>query len=420
AHFAELFWDGRADGQFDDPETGVTVVPFGGALEQQALGPILNPVEMGHEGRTWSDVRTKLAAAVPLRLAQNLPPDVQAALQQNPSYPALFTAAFGDPAITAVRIGFALASYQRTLNPDDTPWDRYVAGNPQALTAAEKAGWLVFQNQGRCISCHWTPLFSDDLHHNLGLRFGVEDPGRQVVSGQPIEFAAFKTPTLRNAGLRPRLFHNGQSPALGDPAQWSDPASSLNVYLVGHGVDSSNLDPFLLPLQNFGVTAAEVMLAQDFVRTALTDARAAAALPPFDHPTLRSAAVASPRMFGAAAPAGREPLLVDTVPTFPGNAAWKLGVGAAEGSPFALLAWGFQSIEPNPTVLGLPVHLHAVGYIGLPLSGQPGEMAHATWRVALPNDPALAAVPFYFEAVAFDPNTPIGLAASSGYELFIR
>jgi cytochrome c peroxidase len=420
AHFTELFWDGRADGQFDDPETGLTLIPFGGALEQQAIGPILNAVEMGHEGRTWNDVRQKLAAAVPLRLASNLPVDVQAALQQNPTYPNLFTAAFGDPAITGARIGFALASYQRTLNPDDTPWDRYVAGNSQAMTASEKAGWLVFQNQGRCIACHWAPLFSDDLPHNLGLRYGAEDTGYFGVTNQPVDFAAFKTPTLRNAGLRQRLFHNGQSPGLGDPAQWTDPASTLNVYLAGHGVDVSNLDPFMLPLQNLGVTPAEVMLAQDFVRTALTDARAAAALPPFDHPTLRSTAVPPPRAFGPAAPAGREAALVDTVPTFPGNAAFKLGIGAGSGSTFALLAWGLQSIEPNQTVLGLPVHLHALGFVGVPLTNLPGQPAHATWRIALPNDPTLATVPFYFEALALDPLAPNGLAASSGHEFFIR
>jgi cytochrome c peroxidase len=96
AHHAELFWDGRASTQFVDPETGATVIPVGGALESQAVGPILNPVEMGRPGRTWQDVRSKLQSATPLRLGSNLPPDVAAALQQNPTYPALFTAAFGD------------------------------------------------------------------------------------------------------------------------------------------------------------------------------------------------------------------------------------------------------------------------------------------------------------------------------------
>src|SRR5262245_37486826 len=50
AHHSELFWDGRADSQFVDPETGLVLIPVGGALESQAVGPILSPVEMGKDG----------------------------------------------------------------------------------------------------------------------------------------------------------------------------------------------------------------------------------------------------------------------------------------------------------------------------------------------------------------------------------
>src|SRR5262245_45992852 len=60
SHQGELFWDGRATPQFVDPETSQVLIPFGGALESQAIGPILSPVEMGVEGRTWQDVRQKL------------------------------------------------------------------------------------------------------------------------------------------------------------------------------------------------------------------------------------------------------------------------------------------------------------------------------------------------------------------------
>lgn len=418
-HFSELFWDGRAAQQFDDPETGVMLIPFGGALENQAIGPILNPVEMGHEGRTWAQVAQKLQAAVPLALAIALPSDVQAALQQHPTYPRLFHAAFGDAAITGARIGMALASYQRTLNPDDTPWDRFLAGDPTAMTPSEKNGWQLFQNQGRCAACHWAPLFADDLFHNLGLRWGREDIGRGAISPVPDDYAAFKTPTLRNAGLRPRLFHNGQSPALGDAAQWSDPASTLNVYFQGGGIDPSNLDPFLLPLGQLGVTIQEVAAIQDFVRTALTDPRAALALPPFDHPQLRSAVVPPPRVFGGSLPAANAPFLIDSVPTFPGNQHYKLGLAAASPG-LALLTFGFASQEPQGTVLGLPWHLHVHDWLLFALAGQAGQPGHATWRLPLPNDPALATVPFYFQLFAVDSQAPGGVAASSGWEFFVR
>ncbi|MFY9344227.1 MAG: cytochrome c peroxidase [Planctomycetota bacterium] len=420
AHFSEAFWDGRAGGAFHDPETGALLIPVGGALENQAIGPILNSVEMAQQGRTWQDVRSKLQAAAPLRLASNLPPDVQAALQQNPTYPALFAAAFGTAAITGARIGMALASYQRTLNPDDTPWDRYIGGNPTAMTQAEKNGWQSFQNNGRCIACHWAPLFADDLYHNLGLRRAIEDLGRGALSPVPDDYAAFKTPTLRNAGLRPRLFHNGQSPGLGDPAHATDPRSTLNVYFAGGGIDNSNLDPFLLPLGQLGVTLAEVVSTQDFVRTALTDQRAALGLPPFDHPTLRSIAVPAPRVFGPALAGASVPRLLDSVPSFPGNTNFKLGLAGGDGAGVALLTYGFTSIEPHATVLGLPWQLNVHGWLPFALAGPPGQPGVATWRVALPADPTLATLPIYLQLFAADAQAPTGVAASSGWEFFIR
>jgi cytochrome c peroxidase len=420
AYHAELFWDGRASGEFYDPETGLLLIPFGGALESQAVGPILNAVEMAQEGRTWNDVRSKLAAATPLRLASNLPADVQAALQQQPTYPLLFTAAFGDPAINGARIGMALASYQRTLVPDDTPWDRHMAGQAGALTPAENFGLQVFQNQGQCVACHWEPLFSDDLYHSLGLRPKAEDLGRYVVSQQGTDQAAFKTPTLRLAGLRPRLFHNGQSPALGDATQWTDPASTLNVYWLGHGAVTTNLSPFLSPLQQFGVPQSDVHAALEFVRTALTDARAQNRLPPFDHPDLRSAVVPAPRVFGSGLAGASVPFLIDAVPPYPGNADYKLGLAGGDGTTFSFLTYGFWSIEPQATVLGVPLHLQIAGWQPFTLSGPAGAPGHTTWRLPLPNDPSLNNAPFYFELFALDPLAPAGVAASAGTEFFIR
>ena len=98
AYFDLLFWDGRAESEFVDPETGQVSIPSGGALESQAVAPIVSPIEMAHEGRTWDDVRAKLSASRPLALAWDLPADLTAALLSNPSYGDLFTDAFGDPA----------------------------------------------------------------------------------------------------------------------------------------------------------------------------------------------------------------------------------------------------------------------------------------------------------------------------------
>ncbi|MBX3464093.1 MAG: hypothetical protein KF830_13045 [Planctomycetes bacterium] len=416
AYHIDLFWDARASTQFTDPETGVVLIAFEGALESQAVGPILNPVEMGREGRTWLHVRQKLQQVAPLALAESLTPDVQAALWQNPTYPALFAAAFGSPEISAARIAFALASYQRTQIPDDTPWDRFIAGDDGAMTSGEKTGWIVFQGTGRCIACHWAPTFSDDMWHVLGLRPAAEDLGVGAFTGVPDDLGAFKTPSLRNAGLRPRLFHNGQSPPLGDLAQWTDPNSTLNVYLRGHGTVTDNLDPFLLPLQQLGVTAAEVHATQEFVRTALTDERAALALPPFDHPVLRSTAAPAPRTFGPGLAGARgEPFLIDTVPSYPGNQDWKLGLVASRGTTIGLLALGASPFEPHVPWFGLPWNVQPAGGRLFFLPGGSNRPGNTTWFVPIP-----AAMPpqsVYLQLFTLDQAAPGGIAASRGTEL---
>jgi len=129
AYFGELFWDGRATGEFVDPVSGEVVISNNGALESQSLHPLFDEREMAHEDREWEEVFTELETAVPLALADDLPPDTAAVLERGPGYPELFESAFGDPAITAPRIAQAIATYQRTLIPDQTPWDRHIAGS---------------------------------------------------------------------------------------------------------------------------------------------------------------------------------------------------------------------------------------------------------------------------------------------------
>lgn len=419
-HHADLFWDLRARGQFTDPETSQVLIPFNGQLESQAVGPILNPTEMGHVGRTWQDVRSKLQSVEPLKLASNLTPDLTAELLINPTYPAMFTAAFGDPAINAARIAYALASYQRTLNPDQTPWDQFMAGNANAMTAYEQQGWNLFANQGNCSNCHWTPLFSDDLPHNLGLRPIAEDIGAVVSTNDPFDVGGFKTPSLRNAGLKRRLFHNGQSVALDDPAQLTDPTSTLNIYLQGGGVDLSNLDPFMLPLINFGVTANDLVVIQDFVITALTDPRAANRQPPFDHPDLRSMAVAPPRVFGVGLAGTNEPYLVDSAPTYLGNLDYRLGLVGGDGAGLAVLTYGFQSYEPGLNFGGLPWHVNVHEWMPVALQGPPGKPGFATLHLPIPDVPALSLLPLYWQLFCDDPQAPMGISSSPGWEFILQ
>ncbi|MDI1290210.1 MAG: cytochrome-c peroxidase, partial [bacterium] len=100
----ELFWDGRARGRFNDPQTGAVAINAGGALENQAVGPIINNVEMAHAGVDWTNVVDRLERVRPLDLATTVPPDVDAVISPQTTYADLFASAFGDGAITARRI----------------------------------------------------------------------------------------------------------------------------------------------------------------------------------------------------------------------------------------------------------------------------------------------------------------------------
>ena len=269
------FWDGRAEGTFLDPLTDEVAIENGGALENQALVPILSDVEMAFEQRSWADVTSKLAAATPLVLATDLPTDVQDALTTSPTYPDLFAAAFGDGAITPTRIAFAIATYERTLVADDTPWDRFVDGDGTALTPAQVAGADFVQN-GACSACHGGPLFTSNSFRNIGLRPPEEDNGREGVTGDPNHRGRFKVPTLRNVGLRNRLMHTGQI---------TDVADALRFYsMIGHTHYTENQDSTVVG--GIPMTAQQRSEIEDFLVNGLTDPRVAGEAFPFDRPAL--------------------------------------------------------------------------------------------------------------------------------------
>ncbi|MDU0354068.1 cytochrome-c peroxidase [Paraglaciecola aquimarina] len=81
------FWDGRASSEFIDPQTKQIAILTGGALENQALGPLMSNVEMAKDGQTPEEVIAKLTQAQPLALASNLPADIQAVLTDETDYP---------------------------------------------------------------------------------------------------------------------------------------------------------------------------------------------------------------------------------------------------------------------------------------------------------------------------------------------
>ena len=131
---------------------------------------------MAKAGRSWADVAADLTRARPLALATSLPPDTAAALASHPTYAELFDAAFGDSAITPLRIAFALATYQRTLVADQTPYDRFAAGDTSALNGRALYGWRALQ-AFHCTACHTPPLFTNNEFFQIGVRRADFDRG---------------------------------------------------------------------------------------------------------------------------------------------------------------------------------------------------------------------------------------------------
>lgn len=163
-----------------------------------------------------------------------------------PEYEPLFAAAFPGEGATPDTIVKALAAYERTLTCGDTAWDKFAAGDASALNDEQKQGWDLFRDKGGCASCHTPPFFSDAFlaaggaYHNTGIGFEGKkesevDVGRQAVSKSESDFAAFKTPSLRNVSKSPPYFHNGSVATLEDAVR----------FMASGGYKNKNLDPKL-------------------------------------------------------------------------------------------------------------------------------------------------------------------------------
>jgi cytochrome c peroxidase len=205
------FWDGRARN-----------------LEEQALGPIEAPVEM------------------------DLPiPEAVARLQQDPSYNAAFVAAFGGGP-SPERLARAIGAYERTVYSIDAPFDRFVAGESDALTPEAQRGLVLFGGKARCGECHAGVNFTDELFHTLGLG---ADAGRGGVTKVKTEVGAFKTPTLREVASTAPYMHDGSLATLEEVIEYYDrggtPHPNLSPKMTRLGLtpqDRSDLVAFLRAL----------------------------------------------------------------------------------------------------------------------------------------------------------------------------
>lgn len=279
AMFSEtLFWDSRAGSALSDPETGMFVMEDA-TLETQALEPLMNPAEMACKGWSWSMLSQKVAAAKPLSLARELPAQLLAAQQTADTYGDLFQRAYGDPAVTPIRIVQAIATYERTLVANRTPWDRWQAGDEAAMSDTEQRGFAIFIERGGCACCHQVPLFESNVRFGNGFSESSWDGGGAETEGStpPYTNPLFRSVSVRNVGLREPsgLLHDGVAPG-----------TSLEALVAAYNEGPvQSVSACRRPLSLTETEQADLVA---FLRNALTDPRAASESPPFDRPKLAS------------------------------------------------------------------------------------------------------------------------------------
>ncbi|HLZ35980.1 MAG TPA: cytochrome c peroxidase [Nitrospira sp.] len=194
------FWDGRAR-----------------SLEEQSIGPIQNPIEMGE---THENVVRKLAKIK--------------------GYQQQFRAVFGTD-VNLQDIANAIAAYERTVTSTNSAFDKYTAGDQKAMDEAAVRGLALFKGKARCILCHNGPNFTDNQFHNLGVpQVGPmkEDLGRFYVTKTEKDRGAFKTPTLRSITETAPYMHDGAFKTLEETVE----------FLNSGGGANQNLSPLIKPL----------------------------------------------------------------------------------------------------------------------------------------------------------------------------
>jgi cytochrome c peroxidase len=221
------FWDGRVD-----------------TLEEQALQPLTNPVEMGN--RTIDEVMVRLRG--------------------DRGYRDDFGLAFGRE-IDATGVAQALASFERTLLSGNSPFDRFQAGEEGALSAEARRGMAIFRGRGRCSRCHTVtehqPFFTNFAYQNTGVaaghpRFediareaatiiergsprevlarlarqpGGEEIGRALQSSLLFEIGSYRTPGLRNVAITAPYFHDGSAGSLAEVVRFYNAGGRVNLNL---------------------------------------------------------------------------------------------------------------------------------------------------------------------------------------------
>ena len=164
-------------------------------------------------------------------------------LKADNTYRAAFQRAYPGEEINKDTVSKAIASFERTIVSNNSPFDQWIRGDKNAMTDQQVRGFEVFvsQDQGNCAACHSAPNFVDDGFHNIGLpSWGDKEPDVGRYAHKPIGLmkGAFKTPTLRDVANTAPYFHDGSAITLMDVVEHYDTG----------GVVKTNLSPSMKPL----------------------------------------------------------------------------------------------------------------------------------------------------------------------------
>src|SRR5579884_766565 len=212
------FWDGRPS-----------------SLEEQAKGPMINPIEMGN--KNYDDVVKRL---------RNIK-----------GYREGFKGAFGTEDFTIEQVAEAIASFERTVVSGNSPFDKFESGGDEkAISESAKRGLDIFRDKGRCSECHAGFNFTDEKFHNTGAGMDKPNPdlGRYEITKKEEDKGAFKTPTLREIARTGPYMHDGSLKTLEEVVEFYDKG----------GIKNPNLDKEMKPLN---LTEEEKKDLVEFLKT---------------------------------------------------------------------------------------------------------------------------------------------------------
>jgi len=235
------FWDGRAS-----------------SLEDQAKGPLANPLEM----TSYKDADQAHKACV-------------TCLKGIPGYVARFKKVFGTEDFTIDHVTKAIATFERTVLSGDAPFDRCQEGDKKAMTSEQVRGMQIFYDKTACDSCHIGFNFSDGSYVNIGIGMDKVSPdlGRYMVTRREEDKGAFKVPTLREIEHTGPYMHDGSLKTLEDVVEHYNKGGIKNPWL-DQRLKPLNLTPaekkdlvaFLKALSGTGWQQVKAPRADEFPR----------------------------------------------------------------------------------------------------------------------------------------------------------